>query len=69
MKVWALDIGNACLEAITKEKLYIVVGPEFEELQGHIIVIHKALYVLKSSGLRWSHQIIDIMLEPNLETL
>ena len=44
MKVWAADICNAYLEATTKEKLYIVAGPEFEELQGHILVIHKALY-------------------------
>ena len=43
MKVWGADIGNACLEATTNEKLYIVAGPEFEELQGHILVIHKAL--------------------------
>ena len=26
------DIGNAYLEAVTEEKLYIVAGPEFEEL-------------------------------------
>ena len=44
MKVWPADIGNAYLEATTKEKLYIVGGPEFQELQGHILVIHKALY-------------------------
>ena len=37
----------------------------FEELQGHILVIHKALYGLKSSGLRWSQRIHDIMLELN----
>ena len=61
MKVWAADKGNAYLEATTKEKLYIVAGPEFEELQGHILMIHKALYGLKSSGLRWSHRIHDIM--------
>ena len=53
MKVWGADIGNAYLEPTTKEKLYIVAGPELEELQGHILVIHKALYGLKSSGLRW----------------
>ena len=51
------------LEATTKEKLYIVAGPEFEELQGHILVIHKALYGLKNSGSRWSHRIHDVMLE------
>ena len=62
MKVWAADIGNVYLEATTKEKIYIV---EFEELQGHILVIHKALYGLKSSGLRWSQRIHDIMLQLN----
>ena len=65
MKVWATDIGNPYLEATTKEKLYIVAGPEFEELQGHILVIHKALYGLKSSGIRWSQKIHDIMIELN----
>ena len=63
MKVWAADIGNAYLEATTREKLYIVAGPEFEELQGHILVIHKTLYGLKSSGLRWSQRIQDIMFQ------
>ena len=50
------------------EKLYreyIITGPEFEELQGHILVIHQALYGLKSSGLRWSQRIHDIMLQLN----
>ena len=54
MEIWGGDIGNAYLEATTKEKLYIVPGPEFQELQGHILVIHKALYGLIGSGLRWS---------------
>ena len=65
MKVWAADIGDAYLEATTREKLYIVAGSELEELQGYILVIHKALYDLKSSGLRWSQRIHDIMLELN----
>ena len=51
MKVWGADIGNAYLEATTRE-LYIAAGPEFEELQGHILVIHKVLYGLKSSGFK-----------------
>ena len=53
MKVWTADIGNTYLEATTKEKIYIVAGPEIEKLQGHILVSHKALYGLKSSGLGW----------------
>ena len=44
MKVWGSDIGNAYLEAVTKEKLFIVAGPEFEELEGHILLTYKALY-------------------------
>ena len=63
LEVWGADIGNAYLEAKIKEKLYIVAGPEFEELEGHILVIYKALYGLKSSGLRWSQKIHDIMLD------
>ena len=51
LEVWAADIANAYLEAKTKEKLYVVAGPELEELEGHILVIYKALYGLKSSGL------------------
>ena len=47
LEVWGADIGNAYLEAKTKEKLYVVAGPEFEELEGHILVIYKALYGLK----------------------
>ena len=34
MEVWGADIGNAYPEATTREKIYIVAGPEFEELQG-----------------------------------
>jgi len=37
LDVWASDIGNAYLEAKTKEKLYIIAGPEFGKLQGHIL--------------------------------
>ena len=33
MEIWGADIGNAYLEATTKEKLCVVAGPEFEELQ------------------------------------
>ena len=42
---WGVDIGNAYLEAKAKENLYVVTGPEFKELEGHILVIYKALYM------------------------
>ena len=44
LQLWGADVGNAYLQALTKEKLYIVAGPAFEELQGHVFVMYKALY-------------------------
>eukprot|EP00957_Ditylum_brightwellii_P119788 9139652-Ditylum_brightwellii.AAC.1 len=32
---------------------YVCSGAEFGELEGHTLIIHKALYGLRSSGLRW----------------
>ena len=52
--IWGADIGNAYLEAFTDEKLYIVAGPEFQELGGYILIFLKALYELMSSGKRWA---------------
>jgi hypothetical protein len=30
-ELWVTDIGNACLEVFTSEKVYIIAGPEFGE--------------------------------------
>jgi hypothetical protein len=46
---WSTNVGNAYLESFTKEKVYIIAGPEFGDRQGHTLVIVKALYGLKSS--------------------
>jgi hypothetical protein len=51
LELWGADVGNAYLEALTKEKVYIIAGPEFRELKGHMILIFKALYGLRSLGL------------------
>ena len=61
LDLWATDIGNAYLEAETKEKVYIIAGKEFGDLEGHILVIHKALYGLRSSGLRWHEILADCL--------
>jgi hypothetical protein len=61
LKLWGADIGNAYLEAKTKEKVFVVAGPEFAELEGHILVINKALYGLRSSGLRWHERFADTL--------
>jgi hypothetical protein len=46
LEFWSTDVGNAYLESKTDEKVYIVAGPEFGELEGHILIIRKALYGL-----------------------
>ena len=46
---WVTNIGNAYLEALTSEKVFIRAGPEFGELEGHLCIIYKALYGLKTS--------------------
>ena len=53
LQLWGADVGNAYLQALTKEKHYIVGGPEFEELEGHVLVMHKALYGTRSGGACW----------------
>ena len=50
LKIYSADVGNAYLEAKTKEKVYIIAGPEFGDLTGHTLIIYKALYGLKTSG-------------------
>ena len=62
-QVWCTDIGNAYLESFTKEKVYIVAGPEFGDRAGHVLIVSKALYGLKSSGLRWSERCADCLRE------
>ena len=61
LDLWGADIVNAYLEAFTDEKLYIVAGPEFQELEGYIFIFLKALYGLKSSGQRWAEVIHGIL--------
>ena len=50
MTPWATDISSAYLEAYTTEKVCIKAGPEFGELEGHLLIIIKALYGLRLSG-------------------
>jgi hypothetical protein len=48
------DIGNAYLQAPTKEKVHTICGPKFgHNLQGRFAVNCRALYGLKSSGAAW----------------
>jgi hypothetical protein len=63
LQLWSTDIGNAYLEAKTSEKVYIIAGAEFGDLEGHVLVIHKALYGLRSSGARWHERFAECLRE------
>jgi len=63
LEVWVTDIGNAYIQSYTKEKLYVIAGPEFGELEGCILIVSKALYGLKTSGVRWHERFSDVLRE------
>jgi Reverse transcriptase (RNA-dependent DNA polymerase) len=43
------------------EKVYIVGGPKFGSLEGHTLLVDKALYGLRSSGLRWHERLANVL--------
>ena len=61
LEIWQTDVGNAYLEAMTQEKVYVIAGDEFGQLKGNVLVIKRALYGLKSSGLRWHERFADVL--------
>ena len=63
MQIWSTDISSTYLEAHTKEKVSIMAGPEFGQLEGHRLIIDRALYGLRSSGQRWHDRFADCMVK------
>ena len=61
LQVTGGDIGNAYLEAYTKEKICFRAGPEFGPLEGHLMVVEKALYGLRTSGARFHAKFADTL--------
>ena len=55
------DVSSAYLEAFTQEKVCFIAGPEFGLLQGHLLVIDRALYGLRTSGARWHDRLADVL--------
>lgn len=53
LDVLAADIGNAYLNATTRERVYTTAGKEFGSREGETVLIVRALYGLKSSGAAW----------------
>ena len=48
LKIWQTDVGNAYLEAETKEKVYVIAGSEFGEQEGNILVIKKGRFMVSN---------------------
>ena len=67
LEIWGADVGNSYLEAYTDEKLCIIAGPEFKELQGHLVIMIKALYGTRSGGARWHDRLFDILQDLNFK--
>ena len=59
MKAVAADIGSAYIQAMTKEKVYTIAGPEFGKYEGCYMIVEKALYGLQTSGNAWHEKFAD----------
>ena len=62
-EIWGADVGNAYLEAYTDQNLCIIVGPEFKELQVHLLIMIKTLHGTRSGGARCHDRPSDILQE------
>ena len=61
MEAWCTDIGNVYLEAYMEELLYIIAGPEFGDLEGHTMIVIKALYRTKTGGVCWWERFSNVL--------
>ena len=63
LQLCAADIGNAYLTSKTREKLVVMAGPEFGELEGHTLLLYKALYGTRTGGNRFAEKLADDLLD------
>jgi hypothetical protein len=62
IEILSADIGNAYLNAPTKERVHTSAGPEFGLNRiGQVVIIVKALYGLKSSGAAWHSVLAEVI--------
>jgi hypothetical protein len=61
LEIMVGDVSSAYLEAYTHEKVCFRAGPEFGPLEGHLLVIVRALYGLRTSGARWHDRFADVL--------
>ena len=55
------EVSSAYCEASAQEKHLFIAGPEFWELEGHLLVIVRALYGLRTSSARWHDRFADTL--------
>ena len=63
LQLCAADISSAYLTSLTREKLAIIAGPEFGELEGCTMVLFKACYGARTSGNRFAEKLADDLLD------
>ena len=63
LELWAADVTCAYLEAKCAEKLCFRAGKEFEpfNLDGHTLVLAKAVYGTKSAGRAWNERLAEVL--------
>lgn len=59
LNVKMCDIGNAYLNAETRERVWFTAGSEWGSRKGAKVIIKRALYGLKSSGAEWKKVLAD----------
>ena len=57
--VCAADVGTAFLYGTTREKVYVVAGPEFEGLEGQPLILRKGCYGLRTSAARFHEHLAE----------
>ena len=61
LSVLTRDIGNAFIQAHTKEKIFTRCGSEFGSMEGSIAIIVRALYGLTTSAERFRTMLADFL--------
>jgi hypothetical protein len=61
LEILACDIQNAYLTAECREKIYVMAGPEFGSEQGKVMIMRKALYGLRTSGVAFRAHLAETL--------
>ena len=63
LELWGADVGNAYLESVSSERNYIIAGPEFGDREGCVMIVYKALYGQRASGVCWHSRFAAVLKE------